>query len=358
MNKIRVLVVDDSAFMRKVIADIINSDPELEVIDKARDGNEAFIKVKELKPDVVTMDVEMPGLDGISALEKIMRENPVPVVMLSSVTKSGAEQTLRALQLGAVDFVTKPSGQISLDINKVKEDIVRKIKIAAGTKKNLAKLNNIIQVKKQNVLPYYKDKLTDYNKILNKLVVIGTSTGGPKALHQVIPRLPSNIDAGILVVQHMPPGFTKSLAERLDAISEIRVKEAEDGEKIIPGCAYIAPGDHHLCVRTKNTSFGKELLISTDRSIPPKGGLRPAVDVTLESVANNYWGHIITVIMTGMGHDGASGLVLVKEKGAKIIAEHESTCIVYGMPKAAIETGKVDKVAPLYEISEEIIKML
>ncbi|SHG57616.1 two-component system, chemotaxis family, response regulator CheB [Thermosyntropha lipolytica DSM 11003] len=357
MKKIRVLVVDDSAFMRKVISDIINNEPDLEVVDKARDGLEAVAKVKELKPDVVTMDVEMPGLDGLTALERIMKECPTPVVMLSSVTKSGAEQTLKALQLGAVDFVTKPSGQISLDINKVREDIVRKIKIAAGTKKNLANLNNIIQAPERKGF-FSKDKLTDYSKSLHKLVIIGTSTGGPKALHQVIPKLPASIDAGILIVQHMPPGFTRSLAERLDAVSEIKVKEAEAGEKIVPGCAYIAPGDHHLCVEARGSGGNRELFIVTDRNIPPRGGLRPAVDVTLESVARNYWGHIVAVIMTGMGHDGAAGLPLIKEKGGKIIAEHESTCIVYGMPKAAVETGKVDKIVPLYHISEEIVKML
>ncbi|MBO8159370.1 chemotaxis response regulator protein-glutamate methylesterase [Thermosyntropha sp.] len=357
MNKIKVLVVDDSAFMRKVIGDIINSEPDLEVVDKARNGNEAISKIKELNPDVVTLDVEMPELDGISALERIMRGHPVPVIMLSSLTKSGADLTLKALQLGAVDFVTKPSGQISLDINKIRDDIVRKIKIAAGTKRNLAKLNNIVQIKEKTILKSInKETLPDKN--LNNLVVIGTSTGGPKALHQVIPKLPGNFDAGVLVVQHMPPGFTKSLAERLDSVSELKVKEAEDGEKIIPGCVYIAPGDHHLCVKAHNTGNYRELFIISDKSIPPRGGLRPAVDVTLESVAENYWGKIIVVIMTGMGHDGAAGLSYVKEKGAKVIAEHESTCIVYGMPKAAIETGKVDKIAPLYEISDEIVKML
>ncbi|NLB88230.1 MAG: chemotaxis-specific protein-glutamate methyltransferase CheB, partial [Syntrophomonadaceae bacterium] len=242
----RVLVVDDSAFMRKVISDIINNDPELEVVGRARDGLDAIKKIKELKPDVVTMDIEMPGMDGLSALAKIMEECPVPIIMLSSLTKSGAEQTVKALSLGAVDFIPKPSGQISLDIDKVKDEIISKIKIVAGTKQKLKNFNIISQ--------YVEDKATKGNKnidsrrSLENLVVIGTSTGGPKALHQVIPKLPSSINAAILIVQHMPPGFTRSLAERLDSISQVKVKEAENNELIVPGCAYIAPGDYHLTV--------------------------------------------------------------------------------------------------------------
>ncbi len=356
MVKIKVLVVDDSAFMRKVIADIINSDAELEVVGKAKNGNEALLKVKELKPDVITMDVEMPEMDGLSALGKIMTTDPVPIIMLSSLTKSGAEQTFKALQLGAVDFIPKPSGQISLDIETIKEEIVKKIKIVAGTKKKLQNFNSIPEIfTKKEVSPL--KKAIDPNKELNKLVLIGTSTGGPKALHQVLPRFPAYIDAGILVVQHMPPGFTKSLADRLDSLSEIKVKEAEQGEKVLPGCAYIAPGDFHLTVLRSTRDSVRELYINLDKSMP-RGGLRPAVDVMLESVAEQFWSHMVCVIMTGMGHDGASALGRIKAKNAKIIAEHQSSCIVYGMPKAAVETGMVDKVVPLADISEEVLRML
>ncbi|MEN6348066.1 MAG: chemotaxis response regulator protein-glutamate methylesterase [Syntrophomonas sp.] len=353
--KIKVLVVDDSAFMRKVISDIINSDDGLEVIGKARDGNDAMQKLIQMKPDVMTMDVEMPGLDGLSALGQIMQSHPLPVIMLSSLTKHGAEQTLKALQLGAVDFIAKPSGQISLDIDKVKEEIIKKIKIAAGTKK---KLQNLIISPEFSVKHFNGPvrKIIDDNGELNKLVLIGTSTGGPKALHQVIPHLPANLGAGVLVVQHMPPGFTRSLAERLDSLSELRVKEAEQGEKVLPGSVYIAPGDYHLAVCAKK-GVTKELYINLDKSMP-RGGLRPAVDVMLESVADQFWSHMVCVIMTGMGHDGAAALGRIKEKHGVIIAEHQSTCIVYGMPKAAVETGMVDKVVPLPEISGQIIKML
>lgn len=354
--KIKVLVVDDSAFMRKVIADIINSDADLEVIGKAKNGNEALLKIKELKPDVITMDVEMPEMDGFSALSKIMATDPVPIIMLSSLTSSGAEQTFKALQLGAVDFIPKPSGQISLDIETIEEEIVKKIKIAAGTKKKLQNFNSIPEIFTKKEAVSSLKKAIDPNKELNKLVLIGTSTGGPKALHQVIPRFPAHIDAGILVVQHMPPGFTKSLADRLDSLSEIRVKEAEQGEKVLAGCAYIAPGDFHLTVsRPKEKT--RELYVNLDKSMP-RGGLRPAVDAMLESVADHFWSRMVCVIMTGMGHDGAASLGRIKAKNGKIIAEHQSSCIVYGMPKAAVETGMVDKVVPLSEISEEVLRML
>ncbi|MDD3267764.1 MAG: chemotaxis response regulator protein-glutamate methylesterase [Syntrophomonadaceae bacterium] len=356
MTKIKVLIVDDSAFMRKVISDIINSDAGMEVIGKAKNGSEAVLKVKELQPDVITMDVEMPEMDGLSALGKIMATNPVPIIMLSSLTKSGAEQTFKALQLGAVDFIPKPSGQISLDIVTIKEEIVKKIKIAAGTKKKLQNFNSMPEFVAKKVAAPVR-KTIDLNKELNKLVLIGTSTGGPKALHQVIPRFPASIEAGILVVQHMPPGFTKSLADRLDSLSEIRVKEAEQGEKVLPGCAYIAPGDFHLTVARPKKDAARELFINLDKSLP-RGGLRPAVDVMLESVADQFWSHMVCVIMTGMGHDGAAALGLIKAKNGRIIAEHQSSCIVYGMPKAAVETGMVDKVVPLSDISEEVLRML
>lgn len=356
MGKTKVLVVDDSAFMRKVIADIVNSDPFLEVIGKASNGDEALSKVIELNPDVVTMDIEMPGTDGLSALNRIMKRSPVPVVMLSSLTQNGAEQTLKALQLGAVDFIAKPSGQISLDIDKISQDIIRKIKVAAGTKKKLKNLNNITRFSEKKA-GNIDAKSIDSTRPLNKLVLIGTSTGGPKALHQLIPEFPAQIGAGILVVQHMPPGFTRSLAERLDSLSGIRVKEAEHGEKVVPGCAYIAPGDYHLTVKSKKGKQENELYINLDKSMP-RGGHRPSVDVMLESVAEQYWSKIVCVIMTGMGHDGADGVKKIKAREGKIIAEDQSTCIVYGMPKAVVDTGMVDKVVPLNSIGEEVLNML
>ncbi|MGI6435403.1 MAG: protein-glutamate methylesterase/protein-glutamine glutaminase [Syntrophomonadaceae bacterium] len=356
MANIRVLVVDDSAFMRKVITDILNSEPGIEVVGKAKDGQDALEKIEELKPDVVTMDVEMPVMDGLTALKTLMRTRPVPVVMLSSLTAQGAQLTMKALELGAVDFIAKPSGQISLDISGSRNDIVNKVKIAAGTKCLLTSYPTddapLAEPPGRTVSPLQAAPG------LSKLVLIGTSTGGPKALHQVISKLPRHINAGILIVQHMPPGFTKSLAERLDQISAVRVKEAEMGDRIMPGWAYVAPGDHHLKVVAGIDNWGrKELLVKLDQS-PPRHGCRPAVDVMLESVAEQFWSHMVCVIMTGMGHDGAAGMLKVRAKKARTIAEHESTCVVYGMPKTAIETGQVDIIAPLAKIPEAIMQLL
>lgn len=356
MANIRVLVVDDSAFMRKVIADLLSSEPGIEVVGKAKDGQDALHKIEQLKPDVVTMDVEMPVMDGLTALRTLMRTRPVPVIMLSSLTGQGAELTMKALELGAVDFIAKPSGQISLDIGGSRNDIVNKVKIAAGTKSLLTSYPlgeaPLPAAPKRAISPL------PASPGLNKLVLIGTSTGGPKALHQVISKLPRNINAGILIVQHMPPGFTKSLAERLDQISAVRVKEAEAGDKIVPGWAYVAPGDYHLKVSAAIDNWGqKELLVKLDQS-PPRHGCRPAVDVMLESVAEQFWSHMVCVIMTGMGHDGAAGMLKVRAKKARTIAEHESTCVVYGMPKTAVETGQVDHIVPLAKIPEMIMQLL
>lgn len=357
MTKVKVLVVDDSAFMRTVISDMINRSNDLMVVGTARDGNDALAKINQMNPDVVTMDVEMPQMDGLSALERIMQEHPVPVIMLSSLTKHGAEQTLKALQLGAVDFIGKPAGRLSPDITQIKDDILEKIRVAAGAKKKLQNL--ISRIPETNITSpqVSAPKVVPYGSKLNKLVLIGTSTGGPKALYQVLPHFPASINAGILVVQHMPPGFTKSLAERLDSMSQIRVKEAEHGEKIVPGTAYIAPGDFHLKVIAQGVAGTKELIVNLDKS-PPRGALRPAADVMLESVAQEFWSHMVCVIMTGMGHDGAAALPALKQKGAQIIAEDQSTCIVYGMPKAAVETGLVDRVVRLPDIYREVLKML
>lgn len=359
MNKIKVLVVDDSAFMRKVVSDILSSSSDIEVVGKARDGMDALEKIKQLQPHVVTMDVEMPVMDGLTALEKIMTRHPLPVIMLSSLTKQGADLTMKALELGAVDFIAKPSGQISLDIETVKDDIVNKVIMAAGTRKKLSAYVSppAAVVKERQVSPVSQTLTTGNTGTLRKLLVIGTSTGGPKALHEVIPRLPRHIDAGILIVQHMPPNFTRSLADRLNSLSQVKVKEAEQGEPILPGCAYVAPGDYHLKVEARNNRGVRELLVHLDQS-PTRNGHRPAADVMMESAAQSFWGPMVAVVMTGMGSDGAAGLVRIKERGGKTIAEHQSTCVVYGMPKAAAETGCVDQVVPLHDIGAAIERMI
>ncbi|MGE5417137.1 MAG: protein-glutamate methylesterase/protein-glutamine glutaminase [Acidobacteriota bacterium] len=355
MKKIRVLVVDDSAFMRRVISDIINKQPDMEAIGTSRNGKEALEKIKEMTPDVVTLDVEMPVMDGLEALERIMTEEPMPVIMLSSLTQSGADATMRALQRGAVDFIPKPSGTVSLDIEKVSDEIINKIRVAAGARASVRRLTipppTPIITRPQLV------KQATVQGQLEKMVVIGTSTGGPKALHEVIPQLPGNLAAGVLVVQHMPPGFTKSLAERLDSLSNVNVKEAEDGEPVYPGCVYIAPGDFHLKVKQSGGPGSRRLNISLTKD-PAVSGHRPSVDAMFESAISEFWSPMVGVVMTGMGADGAKGVIGIKQKGGIVIAEDKSTCIVFGMPKSVIETGCADKIVPLPQIAQEIARSL
>lgn len=349
---VRVLVVDDSAFMRKMISDLLGEDPRIEVVATARNGKDALEKIQQLQPDVVTLDVEMPIMNGLDALKQIMQTIPKPVIMVSSTTKEGAENTVLAMSYGAVDFIAKPSGAISLDLHKVREELIEKVVLASSVK--LAKLlpAPIREVKSQSQPVQHQEKA--YRKKLQhkKVIAIGTSTGGPKALQQVITKLPENLNAPVLIVQHMPPGFTKSLATRLDSLSKISVKEAEDGEIIKKGVAYIAPGGYHLKIR----SIGTTLAIQLDQS-PPENGHRPSVDTMLTSLASisNY--SVIAVIMTGMGSDGSKGLVTLKHTGDVVaIAEAEDSSVVFGMPRAAIKTNKVDEVVHLNDIAASIEK--
>ncbi|GAB6088216.1 protein-glutamate methylesterase/protein-glutamine glutaminase [Alkaliphilus crotonatoxidans] len=354
---IKVLVVDDSAFMRKIISDMLSSDPHIQVVGIARNGQEAIEKVQTLKPHIVTMDVEMPLMDGLEALKKIMELAPLPVVMLSSLTSEGANATIMALEAGAVDFIQKPSSVFMINAESVKKELLQKIKVASTVKP---------QVKlKQASIP---ERNIQAGKIFNTgtrkqvstkegfpIVAIGTSTGGPRALQSVIPLIPGDTQAAFLVVQHMPPGFTKSLADRLNNISTITVKEAEDGERILPATAYIAPGDAHLEVKQNQQS---QMVIHLSKS-PPVSGHRPSADVMYTSLTNITDRNIIAVIMTGMGSDGAKGLKLLKEKNeAIILAQDEATCVVYGMPKSAVKLGIVDAVIPLDEIANSILNRL
>lgn len=360
MERIKVLVVDDSAFMRKLITSFLEEDPRFTVLGTARNGQDALKKVQELKPDVVTLDVEMPILNGLEALKEIMNIDPVPVVMLSSTTKEGAENTILAMQYGAIDFIEKPSGAISLDLHKVKEEIKQKVYHASKVKKT--KLNRINQMQITSIPNDKKYSKIDNNEFFDKnplnlskkVVCIGTSTGGPRALQQVITRLPKDIEVPILIVQHMPAGFTKSLATRLDSLSQIEVKEAEDGEIIKKGTAYIAPGGYHFLVKKVGTALAVNLDLS-----PPKNGHRPSVDLLFESVSQLSDYAKVAVIMTGMGSDGTEGLVKLKNTGeVRSIAESEETSIVYGMPKSAVASKRIDRIVRLDEIAEQIMKML
>ncbi len=357
--KTKVLVVDDSAFMRRVITDMINEDASLEVIDTARNGREAIEKVKSLHPDVVTMDVEMPVMDGLDALKAIMAECPVPVLMLSSVTKEGADATIRSLELGAVDFITKPSSIFKVNTDDVRDKLHEKIKVVK--KARMRSVSNMTKTvgRKARIEPSVSQRPQSVSKpkhsgTLKKIIAIGTSTGGPRALQSVIPMLPGNLDASVVVVQHMPPGFTKSLADRMNAMSELNVKEAENNDVLEPGWVYIAPGDHHL--RVIQDRNGYRINLGDD---PPVTGHRPSVDAMMYSIADLGTENIIGVIMTGMGADGAKGLVNIKQMNkAHIIAQDEESCVVFGMPKSAIAEGVVDRVVTLSDISNEILKAM
>jgi len=354
-EKIKVLVVDDSAFMRVVISDMLNASPGIEVVGVARNGIEGVEKAKTLSPDVITMDVEMPKMNGIEAVRRIMIEKPTPIVMLSGITEKGAGATLEALANGAFDFVTKPSGTLSLDIDKVKEEIIAKIKsayayagkIRTGTAHGMKRLQGAR--KEAHYYAHTRSAGSESGRISKKVVVIGSSTGGPKALDEIFSALHDGIPAGILVVQHMPPYFTKSLAERLDKHSPVHVREGREGDVIADGSALVAPGDYHMLVNNGKIHLNKE---------PPVNAVRPSVDVTMLSTARTYGSNTVGVILTGMGKDGAYGMKAIKEMGGKTIACDEETSIIFGMPKEAIKLGCVDKILPLEKIADEIMKSL
>ncbi len=350
-RNIGVLVVDDSAFMRKALTDILESDNDIKVIATAKDGLEALDKVRSFSPDVITLDVEMPAMDGLTCLKELQKITDVPVIMLSGVTKHGAKATIETLEAGAIDFITKPTGLFDITGEAKKKEIIEKIRMAKQISK---KKGNT--AKEEIIRPILStDHEIRRNTELKALIAIGTSTGGPKALQEVIPFIPGDIPAAVVIVQHMPPGFTKSLADRLNTISDLFVKEAEDNEEIIPGYAYVAPGDYHLEIH--RTPKNKLKIKLTQE--PAIGGLRPAVNVMMNSIAATRFSNVIGVIMTGMGSDGSDGIVNIKNsnKGV-IISQDEKSCVVYGMPKSAVKTGVVDAVVPLKEIAEVIVKYL
>lgn len=364
-KKVRVLVVDDSALMRKKVSDMINTDESCEVVATARNGEEAVRVVAALKPDVVTMDVELPRMNGVTALRHIMKETPTPVVMLSALTQEGAASTLRCLEYGAVDFVPKPSGVISLDIEKVREDLLTKVKVAATVDpRTLRSLvdserafsgSDSFRPLKRSERSIPGDQMGDsggerYLPLNEKIVVIASSTGGPRALTEILPSLEAKIEAGVLVVQHIPEGFSRPMAERLNAVSKIRVKEAEDGEPVRQGEAFIAPAGCQMAIVRENEK-GIVKIIKERRT----NGLAPSADTTLKSVAPLYRENSLGVILTGMGNDGTEGLRAIKEFGGASLAEDQRTSVVYGMPKAAREAGVVDKVVPLPDIAREIM---
>ncbi len=345
-NKIRVLVVDDSAFIRRAVIMMFNGNPDIQVIDVASNGEMAVALVKELSPDVVTLDVKMPVLDGLAALERIMKECPTPVIMLSSLTERGDDNALRALELGAVDFVDKSSVGGPMDIAALARELTAKILIAARV--DVGKLKG--GEEERSTAPGSRLSAA---KGETEVVVIGASTGGPPALQAVLGKIPGDIPAPILIVQHMPVGFTASLADRLDRLSALTVKEAVDGEPVKPGTAYIAPAGVHLKLRRR----GSSLRVRLDH-LPEETLHRPSVDVLLESAAGVCGSKALAFVLTGMGRDGANGAKALKAAGGRVFVESEETSVVFGMPKAVMDAVCVDGVVPLDAVADTMAKMI
>jgi two-component system chemotaxis response regulator CheB len=334
MGRIKLLIVDDSLLMQRVLSDILASDEEISVIGTARNGEEALEKVANLKPDVVTMDIEMPKMNGLTAVHRIMQTQPTPVVMISALTQREAQLTLKALELGAVDYVPKPSGQDWLEMGSIQDELLSKVKTAA--KANLSYAKPSVQ--------------TDYGVATErseKIISIAASTGGPPAVTKILTALPAQ-SPPILIVQHMPKGITKLFAEGLNLRCKFPVKEAQEGDRVAEGLALVAPGGFHMTV-TKDS----RVHLNVDA---PVNYVRPAADVLMQSMATVYGAKNVGVILTGMGSDGAMGIKAIKEQGGVTIAQDEKTSVVYGMPLVAVKTGCVDVVASLEDIPKEIVK--
>jgi len=344
-----VLVVDDSAFMRKLVSEIVDGSGEFRVIGTARNGLEALKKIHTLDPDLVTLDIEMPELDGIGALGYIMSETPRPVVMLSgAASESGRDPAIRALELGAVDFVKKPGGPISLDLDRVRDRLIDALRASREVN-----LRGLPMLGRQPQAPSAGRRVAPGGAWATRAVAIAASTGGPRALADLVPSLRPDLDAAVLIVQHMPAGFTKSLAERLDLHSRLTVAEGIDGERIAPNRVYIAPGGQHMRVRVQ----GGVPVISLDSS-PPVWGVRPSADPLFKSVAEVFGPAAIGVVLTGMGRDAAEGLRTIHEAGGLGIAQDKATSIIYGMPHAALLAGGVDQVLPLHAIAGAVSDLL
>jgi len=344
MAKIRVLTVDDSALMRQVLAALLSKDPGIEVIGSAPDPFIAREKIKALNPDVLTLDVEMPKMDGLTFLEKLMKGHPMPVVMVSSLTEAGCQTTMRALELGAVDFITKPKIDLREGMEEVAQDLIFKVKAAAQAK--VRGKGGDSGVGGKGVAPLLTSAMI---KTTDTIIAIGASTGGTEAVKDVLMALPPNTPP-ILITQHMPERFTKTWADRMNQLCRISVKEAEDGDSVLPGHALVAPGSYHMTLVRSGARY--TVRINQD---PPVNRHRPSVDVMFASVAQYAGANAVGVILTGMGGDGAKEMLTMKQAGAFTIAQDEASCVVFGMPKEAIKLGGVDKVLPLSEIPAAIV---
>jgi two-component system, chemotaxis family, protein-glutamate methylesterase/glutaminase len=343
MRKIRVLIVDDSALMRQLLSKLLNQDPAIEVVGVAADPYLAYDKIKALSPDVVTLDVEMPRMDGITFLERLMQLRPLPVVMVSSLTDRGAETTLRALELGAVDFVTKPGCDVHAGMLQLGGELAEKVKVAAQAV--LRKQRRVAAAPPASTGPMLRRV-----KSTARVVAIGASTGGTEAIATVLQSLPAD-SPGIVIVQHMPPGFTSSFARRLDSICRLRVKEAADGDRILAGQVLLAPGDFHMEVERRGAEDRVRVFTA-----PPVNRFRPSVDVLFHSCADQLGCNCVGAILTGMGNDGARGLLALRQAGGRTIAQDAATCVVFGMPKEAIALGGAEQVLPLEAIPAALLR--
>lgn len=364
---IKVVVIDDSAFMRKALAAMLSKDPEIEVVGAARDGEEGLEMIRRHQPDVVTLDIEMPRMDGLTALRHIMMEMPRPVLMVSSLTTEGAEATLKAMELGAVDFIPKQLSKVSLDIVKIEDDLRAKVKLIAKRRMSHLSLSSLTarvraagaagaaQAGAASAAPAERPSRAARpgGSQTRDLVAIGVSTGGPPAVQKVLSVLPKDFPAGILIAQHMPAAFTGPFAKRLDSVCQITVKEAEDGERLQHGVAYVAPGGKHLRLDQKVSRIDVRVVEE-----PREALYKPSATVLFDSVAAGVGRRGLGVVLTGMGSDGLDGMKALKAKGGRALAQSDSTCVVYGMPKAIVDAGLADEIVDIDEMGEAILQNL
>ena len=354
MAKVKVLIVDDSALVRKLLSDMLATSSDIEVVGVAQDPYIAREKIKELTPDVLTLDVEMPRMDGLTFLKNLMRLHPMPVVMVSSLTEQGADVTLRALENGAIDFVTKPKLDLAEGLGEYRDELVEKIMTAAAVSETalLMRSDALKTVRKNSADAVIEKKTGKFYRTTDRLIAIGASTGGTEAIKDVLIEMPPDTP-GIVITQHIPEAFSEPFAKRMDSLCAIRVKQAEDNEQVLPGHAYIAPGNAHLLVERDGAKYRCRL-----NDGPPVNRHIPSVDVLFRSVAQNVGPNAVGVILTGMGNDGAEGLYEMHEAGAKTIAQDEKTSVVWGMPGEAVKRGGVDLTLALNKISANLIKLL
>lgn len=352
----KVLVVDDSPLMRRLIINQLDKYPDIQIIGTAVDGRDALRKIETLRPDVVTLDVEMPVMDGLTALRRIMRTSPLPVIMCSSRTDVGTGDTIAALTAGALDFVTKPDDKSRLQ--PMVEDLALKIKVAAAVPSSrISRQATSAAVRARPLIVPPHPAKVNVRKTTTRLVVVGCSTGGPAALQRLVPALPGDFPVPVVIVQHIPAGFSQPLAEHLDRKSHLQVRHAQNGDALLAGRVLVAPAGLDLTFQRASAGGHIVLLKKGNAPLPP-GGFRPSVDGVMNAAARLFGDSVLGVLMTGMGRDGAMGMKAIKNSRGRTIAEAESSCVVYGMPRAAIEAGIVDRVAPLQRIAQEIINMI